>query len=126
MQKFRETLKKKEGFTLIELLLVVAILGVIAALAIPRIGESLKDSRIKTCRQQMKMIRNQLELYKQKVLGQYPADSTAFTNFIADRTWFERIPKDPDDQTYTYARVVGPPEDFSVTCPDIKAEGHNF
>lgn len=125
--KFKEVLKKKAGFTLVELLLVVAILGVIAALAIPRIGENVRDSRTNGCRRNMKMIREQLELYKQKSISQYPADSAGFAAFSLDRTWFERRPVCPRNSTaYSYARVTGPPEDFSLSCLSDENSFHNF
>lgn len=39
--------KKKKGFTLIELIIVIAILGILAAIAIPKFGNVQKDARIK-------------------------------------------------------------------------------
>ncbi len=40
-------LKKKKGFTLIELIIVIAILGILALIAIPKFGEAQKDAKIK-------------------------------------------------------------------------------
>ena len=40
-------LKKKKGFTLIELIIVIAILGILALIAIPKFGSAQKDAKIK-------------------------------------------------------------------------------
>ena len=45
MSKFRRRLNKEEGFTLVELLIVVAILGFLIAIAVPRMSGISDDAR---------------------------------------------------------------------------------
>lgn len=48
MKKFlRKRLKNEKGLTLVELLAVIVILGIIAAIAVPAIGNIIENSRVK-------------------------------------------------------------------------------
>ena len=42
-----KTLKKKKGFTLIELIIVIAIIGVLSAIAVPKFSSIQKDAKVK-------------------------------------------------------------------------------
>src|SRR2546429_536975 len=56
-------MRKERGFTLIELLIVVAILGIVAAVAIPNMLNSIDRSRQKKTMADMRSIANALEQY---------------------------------------------------------------
>lgn len=43
----KKNIKKKKGFTLIELIIVVAVLGILALIAVPKFGEIQKNSKKK-------------------------------------------------------------------------------
>lgn len=54
---------KGKGFTLIELMIVIAIIGVLAAIAIPNFNSARKKARQKACIANIKMLENALEMY---------------------------------------------------------------
>ncbi len=60
-----------EGFTLVELLVVLAIIGLIAALATPQVLRYLESAKIDTTKAQIKNFESALELYYLDT-GSYP------------------------------------------------------
>jgi general secretion pathway protein G len=65
---YRQTTR---GFTLVELLVVVAILGLLAAMITPRVMGHLGQAKVKAARMEIKNIAVALDLYRIDV-GQYP------------------------------------------------------
>lgn len=64
--------KNEVGFTLIEILIVVLIIGVIAALAIPNLMSAQKTAWAKTCKANRATLEAAAELYKMQK-GSYPS-----------------------------------------------------
>jgi general secretion pathway protein G len=64
--------RKRNGFTLIELVIVVLVLGIIAAIAAPKLFNVTDDARKNGTRQSLTTIRNSIELFR-STTGAYPA-----------------------------------------------------
>ena len=62
---------KRNGFTLIELVVVVLVLGILAALAAPKLFDVTQDARTNGARQSLAIVRDALELYRVQS-NQYP------------------------------------------------------
>jgi len=56
--------RKVNAFTLIEILIVVVILGVLAAIAIPQFANASDDAKESTVRSTLQTVRMQIELYR--------------------------------------------------------------
>jgi len=56
-------LKNQRGFTLIELIAVISILGILAALVVPRVGDYTQRARIAKAKGEINILKNAIERY---------------------------------------------------------------
>src|SRR5690606_7059589 len=67
------------GFTLIELVIVVLVLGIITAVAAPKMFDTATEARESATRQSLGVLRGAIELYRAQN-GSYPAAATLSTD----------------------------------------------
>ena len=71
--------KRSEGFTLIELMIVVAIIGILAAIAIPKFADLIRKSQEGASKGNLGAFRGAMSIYYADMDGQHPADPAALT-----------------------------------------------
>ena len=108
--------KKNQGFTLVEIMIVVAIIGLLAAIAIPSFVKARNTSQQNACINNLRQIDGGKEQWAM-------ADKKSDGNEVVTATVDEYIkggttPKCPGGGTYTYGNVGSNPG-CSVTTPTI-------
>ena len=78
MHKFR---RGERGFTLLELLVVLAIMGMLAAIIAPTVIKYLGTSRTQTAKVQIENVMQGLELFRVDV-GRYPTQQEGLTALV--------------------------------------------
>lgn len=76
----------KAAFTLIEALVVVIVLGIMATIAIPKFGAAVEAARQATLLGDLRMIREQVELYRTEHGGNLPTALGGGPNQLTART----------------------------------------
>jgi general secretion pathway protein G len=105
--------KRRAGFTLIEVMVVVVILGILAALIVPRVMSRPDDARIIAAKQDIAALMQALKLYRLDNLA-YPSTEQGLQALVekpasppVPSNWktggyLERLPKDPWQHDYRY------------------------
>ena len=81
---------RARGFTLIEIMVVVTILGILAALIVPRVVGRTDDARIAAARQDIAQIMQALKLYRLDN-GRYPSNEQGLQALV-ERPSTEPVP----------------------------------
>jgi general secretion pathway protein G len=106
-------MKQHRGFTLIEIMVVVVILGILAALVVPKIMSRPDDARLAKARQDIRTIEAALNLYKLDNYV-YPTTDQGLEALVTKPTippeprqwkqggYLDRLPQDPWGRNYLY------------------------
>ena len=111
MHPYKLSSKAARGFTLIEVMVVIVILGVLAALIVPKVMSRPDDARIAAARQDIASISQALKLYKLDNMH-YPSTEQGLLALVKKpstqpeapnwKSYLERLPKDPWGNPYQY------------------------
>lgn len=108
-----QTTKRQRGFTLLEVMVVVVILGILAALVVPKIISRPDEARVIAARQDIASLMQALKLYRLDN-QRYPTTEQGLQALVAKPAlepvpgnwkaggYLERLPKDPWGRPYLY------------------------
>ncbi len=82
---------KEKGFTLIELMIVVAIIGILAALALPKFAQLVEKSREAATKSAMTSMRSAISIYYGDNEGIYP-EYVETSNLYSFSKFIEKVP----------------------------------
>jgi len=112
-RRLRDAFRGNGGFTLIEVMVVIVILGVLAALVVPRVLSRPDEARAVAAKQDINVISQALKLYRLDN-QRYPTAEQGLAALVAKpdappvpTNWkpggyLERLPKDPWGNAYVY------------------------
>jgi prepilin-type N-terminal cleavage/methylation domain-containing protein len=105
------TKRNRKGFTLVEMMIVVLIIGILIAIALPNFLRARENARTRACVSNMKQIQAAIEQWamenKKAASDPVPALSDLSPTYI--KTW----PTCPSGGTYTISGTIG---DYTISC----------
>lgn len=121
----RKGKKKEEGFTLIELVIVIAIIGILMAIAIPNYMTARQAAAVSATKANLKNLATALELYMaEEGASAYPAEDKINTELA--KYFKGDAPVPPGSSTYMYAATD---DGFLIWDPNkytVGGESHKY
>ena len=84
--------KMTKGFTLIELMIVVAIIGILAAIAIPQFANLVSKSQEGRTKANLGTLRSALSIYYGDLEGWYPSGATNLQDLTLGQKYLQTVP----------------------------------
>lgn len=112
---------RQEGFSLIEIMVVVVIIGILAALIVPRLMDRPDQARVVAARQDIAALMQALKLFKLDN-GRYPSAEQGLQALVKPpqgsgampvAPYLDRLPNDPWGHPYQY-QIPGTHGDIDV------------
>jgi general secretion pathway protein G len=96
--------RRKAGFTMIEIILVVVIIGILAGIAVPRMGGKTEKAKLSQAKSNITALSMAIQEYE-IVNGDYPSSLDGLLDESKGGPFMEKknIPTDPWDKPFVYA-----------------------
>lgn len=115
LMRIGKVLRDRKGFTLVELMVVVLIIGILVAIAIPLYVSTQANAQKRACQANLRTLMGALSQYR----AEYESYPNALTNSNFNGIFIKNIPNCPTNHAnYNYDSTNG-----IVTCP---TNGHSL
>ncbi len=121
LMKMRSKMQRtnnQKGFTLVELMVVVVIIGILVAIAVPIYKNIQETAQANACKASQRTILSVIEVYKADNNGAAPAN---IKTDLVDKGYLKAVPQCPGDATHKT------PTDFTISgeCP-LSIDAHKL
>lgn len=114
IQGIPNTRDRRSGFSLVELVIVLVIIGVIAAIAIPRMTRGANNAGSTSLKANLQVLRNAIELYRAEHEGSFPTIAN-FTDQLTKYTKIDGTDANASPDTAS-GRIYGP---YLASIPEL-------